>query len=346
MVSGVSGGAVGVGVYAAMLADGVAPEEIAEKGKAVLGEDYISTATTYLLWRDPWVSGFRLCNWRRKAGGSGCGTDRVSAMERRFEDIYAREVLVNGEPSTRLRGPLVTEPLVLFNSTEVGSGRAYVISGADLQIKENHDRAPITLFADRLPMSTAMLVSARFPLVSPDGRMGIRAEGGSSAVLSSDEDAKPVNLIDGGYADNSATVGLQWVMNNNTFSDEVYVLSITNDPFRNIRDEHETPPECPPVADNGGGGNEVLRLASSPLRTLDGARARNSQVERVKLRNMINERVPGGLRWRACGAVRARSTSRSAGPCPRRHRISWTARRSNCWPMDRPSTNGSSGCLH
>ncbi len=211
-ISAVSGGAVGAAFIGAMArsysvnAEEIpcAPEpfEAAEPtvrlGAAIVGEDFLSPALAGLLFTDA---------AQRFLPVALPPLSRSRAFERALEAAWdaghrdvgvidARKPAINPMTEGVLASwdPKGAGPALIFNATEVGSGRRRVIapfrfgeSASDLQffpIGEGRDVA----------ISVAAGVSARFPWFAPAGWFRDKTAAG---------DSRKVRLVDGGYFENS-----------------------------------------------------------------------------------------------------------------------------------------------
>ena len=104
-------------------------------------------------------------------------------------------------------------PLLLLNGTDVGTGRRVNISpldgdaepddgsrlasGAPILTPASDDVVDVLCSGEDLPLFTAAFMSARFPLVTPSAHLPQRHPGTAC------HDGEPVDVVDGGYYDNS-----------------------------------------------------------------------------------------------------------------------------------------------
>jgi hypothetical protein len=169
-ISSVSGGSVGAAVFHSLLkgepsvpekcSDSL-PPTLSDKAERILSPDFLS----------PLVAAFLVPNFfQRFLPASFPELDRARALERALEDSFARESAAGANPFAarladhwRANGD---EPALLMGTTEVGSGHLRVISPFALPSKD------IKLFGlddgyDRLSVSTAAVLSARFPWITP-----------------------------------------------------------------------------------------------------------------------------------------------------------------------------------
>lgn len=199
-ISGVSGGSLGAATYAALVAearrgglqaapapDGMGPFE-ALAGQ-VLGRDYLSPVLATMLIPD--VAACLLHGeWAQ---------DRAAVLERTFE-LGWRQAVGTDAFEAPLNAPwrdaaVHRVPTVFLNSTEAASGRRVVNSHVALDAGSSQAVSlPEVVPPSSLRLSTAVLLSARFPAISPIASLGETAEAG------------PLHVVDGGYVDNSGTL--------------------------------------------------------------------------------------------------------------------------------------------
>lgn len=202
-ISGVSGGSVGAAVFAAVSADYRESGKVREYGARICGQDHLAPTLGGLLYPDALQRflPFSIFN------------DRASYFERSWETA---SILPPNQPAktTRLAQPFTElwsdagsswRPALFLNTTMVENGKRAIVSNLPVrtsgggQFIDAHDlHAHLRKFGpgagvwQDVTLSTAAHASARFPLVSPPGRLpsGFR-------------------VVDGGYFENSAaTTGL------------------------------------------------------------------------------------------------------------------------------------------
>lgn len=266
-LSGISGGSVGVTVYQALQASAAAtaaaasaasaapgaPARLRQGVQQVLGDDFLSPALMALLVGEP----------LRDAGLAPQALDRAAALERGLEDRFDA---VAGGPA--LRSPLCAlqqqgGPLLLPGLTDARSGKRIVLacqprSSASADITE-----PVWLdAAPALRASTAALLSARFPVLSPSGLLA--------------HEGRAYRVVDGGFSDNSgAGTAVDVLLMVHAAARELglqqrirpVVLVISNAAPAAV-------PDTPAAPGAWAGG--VLGLLADPLATLDAVRARNA----------------------------------------------------------------------
>lgn len=179
-LSGVSGGSVGASVFAAMTA--VPFSSCRQTGgfeacaQQIGGGDMLSAPLASLLIAEPFR---RLTGWFDNA-------DRYVALEDSLERAWR-----NVEGNERFREPFQNvaagRALLLPNATSAGSGQRLVITGVDAEGAFDSAQA---LDGRVFSLSSATLLSARFPLISP-------------AALHEEPPGNWMRIVDGGYSDNS-----------------------------------------------------------------------------------------------------------------------------------------------
>jgi len=196
-VSGVSGGSVGLGVFAAALAAGrdgafrEEPGDVLANVKRVLSKDFLSPLLTGLFGRnllpifDPWA-------------------DRTRALEESL--VGAWEGVVDAERAHRdaLWGSIPELARgagfgIMLNTTRVGDGRQYHIASFELGDAGTalHPELRLADEGRYLPAATALFVSARFPYVTPTARIEIERSTGAELGF----------FADGGYYENMGVAG-------------------------------------------------------------------------------------------------------------------------------------------
>jgi len=211
LMSGVSGGSLGIAAYAAHVVDAVeGPAGSNTWVDEVLGEDSLAAPVGWLF----------LVDLPRSLIGFGAGiSNRSDVMEQAWEASWP-----DGVPGlSRGVGRLWTEapgvPAVVFNGTSVNDGCRVNVSTLDAAGRSpevpacsaaggsgspdggfgaTHDLVDFLCPGEDVPLSTAASMSARFPFVSVTGRL---ASSNASTCLSAPEGA--VFVVDGGYLEGS-----------------------------------------------------------------------------------------------------------------------------------------------
>ncbi len=208
-ISGVSGGSVGGGVFWAIRASGIcdgprAGADCHRRGvRAVLEHDFLSPALTGLFFRDAIDSVVPISALFAQPIDRGRGLE--NALADRLADWIADET---GRPPaenplrlaiSRSWSPDAGLPLLLMNATDVASGGLRVLS----PVRDVTLNVPGRLRmpgAGDVSVATAMVTSARFPLVSPPLRVRVEEPVPGRAGARREVTRQ---LVDGGYFDNS-----------------------------------------------------------------------------------------------------------------------------------------------
>lgn len=215
LMSGVSGGALGISLYAARAADaadatGAGNEWVDD----VLGDDFLAASVGWLFFVD----------LPRSLFGFGPGLpDRAAIMEQAWETAWPDGVLGlrRGIAELWLEAPSV--PALVFNGTSVRDGcRVNVsvldVSGGSPEIPAcsagggflaangpfgaTHDLVDYLCPGEDIALSTAAGMSARYPYVSPAGRLA------ASDPRCAPAGAGAVYVVDGAYLEGSGAGSL------------------------------------------------------------------------------------------------------------------------------------------
>ncbi len=214
-ISGVSGGSVGAGIFSALLNDpatgelsntcnlksepaGAGRGPLESKVAELLRADYLSPVAASFLFPDL-VQRFLPYPFE--------ALDRARAFEAGLEQAWDH---ATGSKNNPLREPFWKHwrpdgqsPMLLLNTTVAETGRQLAISPVRLWTYSDQGSSRKSQHADSLheglgidatwdvPLSTAMSLSARFPIVMPAGSIA-----GNNAYY---------RLVDGGYFENSAS---------------------------------------------------------------------------------------------------------------------------------------------
>lgn len=187
-ISGVSGGSVGGAMYASYLHDKL---DDREKLKTLCSSDYLSGITSAMLYPDMFqkVIPFKVGMFDRARFIEDSWSDRYKEL---FND---RNTLDNGflslwnSDDSRYR-----VPSLFLNSVLAESGQKAIVSNLKLDPRHFQDAIDvIDSIGSDIPVKTAALCSARFPYVTPGGKISMGNGYGG-------------HLIDGGYLENTGTV--------------------------------------------------------------------------------------------------------------------------------------------
>lgn len=185
-LSGASGGSVGNATFLALLAQGSDPAHITGDARTILRQDMLSPALANMLGAD--MLHFLVPVLQ--------GRDRAAALEQAFGEAGA---LVDKDLFEQPFDRFINDslPVFMINTTRMQDARAAVVSNVQLTPGLFNERLDVLgRMADStsLRLSTAVMLGARFPYVSPAGQLEGRMPNGR---LSHDQ------FVDGGYFDNS-----------------------------------------------------------------------------------------------------------------------------------------------
>ncbi|WP_282171078.1 patatin-like phospholipase family protein [Ruegeria atlantica] len=209
IVSGVSGGSIGAAVYWAIRKSGVCVSPGTDSEchrnavRQILDRDFLAHALTGLFFRD------NLDNFVPISTLSKQPIDRGRMLENALgrsinlwlddvgqvdDGVKANENLLD-TPLANSWDELLGAPLLLFNTTRVSDGKKIVLSPFDgLSLNET---GRIFMEDDlELTVGNAAVMSARFPIVTPPGRV-------FAGNTRQDSILQVQQLADGGYFDNS-----------------------------------------------------------------------------------------------------------------------------------------------
>jgi len=189
-ISGVSGGSVGAAIFSGLCQDtherrNFDSSNLADLTDKILSKDFLSGSLAALFGPEIFQ---RFLPFPRQIG-----LDRAVVLEQAFEASYFQETgseLFSGD-FRALYNPTQSVPLLFLNATDSSTGKAVVLS----TVKVDDPEATYLLQGNpelALRLSTAALLGARFPLISPPGIVNLK--GGSRLAL-----------VDGGYIDNTGT---------------------------------------------------------------------------------------------------------------------------------------------
>jgi hypothetical protein len=257
-ISGVSGGSVGAAVFDALIQ--AKCSSCSTAAHRILKGDFLAPALSTLLTRD-------IVSTTLPIRLPDRGITLEQAFERAWQDTMHTPALAEPFDNLWQGEDMYRVPALFLNATEAGSAERAVFSNVSV-IPESGAAASIQRVAEGLSLrlSTAMLLSARFPYISPEGQAGT----GDSSL----------RFVDGGYFDNSGAATLTQVIDalNGAASDlkaagrfRVAALVIQNEP---VPASH-----CSPSRELGG--------VSTPIAILDELRARRAETFTNQLRKQV-----------------------------------------------------------
>lgn len=198
-LSGASGGSVGNATFFALLdstnklqAKGVAPTSFTKGATSYLANDFLSYTLARMLGPDYFKYIFHF-SWLDRAGALENSLEEIiytdtAALLPNLKTSFANVLAIRKQPS-RL-------PIICLNVTRMQDGNPGVVSNVRLDgINFNNRVDVLELLPDTMDirLSTATILGARFPFVSPAGRIDQLR----------DSTIRPHYFVDGGYFDNS-----------------------------------------------------------------------------------------------------------------------------------------------
>lgn len=239
--SGVSGGSLGLATFSAMLAHepALAPRDYA---CAPVTDNMRGCIAERFLTRDfmgPLLTNMLVVDQAQRLFPYPVFPDRGSVLERAWERGWRRAAgrsdRAFSNPWRDLSGASGATPILFLNSTRVDNGQRFIQQPLALDAKRFASLFPGATDSTHwlgpdTPLGTVVHNSARFTYVSPAGTLDPPADSSLAAI----------QLVDGGYFENSGEATLQGVMRllteplgdgpPATSRRNVYVIHISNDP--------------------------------------------------------------------------------------------------------------------
>jgi hypothetical protein len=268
-MSGVSGGAVGLGLYNALAFesnDQITSEESVEMSKNFFQHDSLSPIIGKMLFGDflnlflPWH--FDLFD-RSIALEKSWETSYKSLLHEKQENIFSRSFVAKETKPN--------QPLFIINTTEVETGLQCWVSNLvpdSLLFKNQRD-----LLADKvnnLNYSTAINFSTRFPLFSPAAKIG------------GVNQKSRLHYLDGGYVENTGNASLLEVLELLKHKSP-YFKQITPIVITLLFSEEDK------ISPNINFGNEFLEV----LNVVTNTRSGNSKISRFRIKQFLKENGSG-----------------------------------------------------
>lgn len=285
--SGVSGGSLGLATYVGLLKASASPDAVSLERRAqdLLGHDFLAPTLANAFFVDftqRWLPGAWFDDRARaltRAWEAAARRQGIPAFAQPFAQLYA-----SGDADT---------PALFLNSTTVAEGKRFIEHPfAPIATPE---RQPWTAGLDgsswldpRVPLSEVVLNSARFTYLSPAGTL--------EAHTANPPVPARLQLVDGGYFENSGTTTLLEVMRllrnraaQRGLALRFIVIHISNDPqMSDFIDRHDAghplplySAACPPVA--GPVRDSVRGEAIAPFDALLHTQAARGEYARVQL---------------------------------------------------------------
>jgi hypothetical protein len=294
-LSGTSGGGVGVGTFFALLTEKekMAGFSYEKRAKEFLKNDFLTYTLTRMLGPDffgPLLPTVKTVSDRAGALEKGMeqGMEDTVFLKHKMAVSFSKFIPGEGAASINL-------PILCINTTRMQDGRPGVIT--NINIKKNTE-----LFSKRVDvvgllganqdfrLSTVVAMGARFPYISPAGRVN---------ELMKDSSMKAHYFVDGGYFDNSgAGVVNEMIVELARLSDSAYNANKTeNAHFKKLQFYvlHAT---------NSPTGDAMVEEVhyiqndlASPLLTLIGAYGTQTDVNNLRLKKYMSSRYTDTLHY-------------------------------------------------
>ncbi len=298
-LSGASGGSVGNATFFTLLRskNNLLAKDSSHLSYLNITRDYLGTDfLTYTLARMLGPDVFRHINpfsrKQNRADALSTALERASGKKTFFYDSlatgFSNFVTQTGDSNYRL-------PILCINTTRMQDGSPGVIT--TISIKNDpffNDRIDVLDLVDKkkdLKLSSAVVLGASFPYLSPAGRIDHKKD--DTSVI------RPHYFVDGGYFDNSgAGVVNEMIIALKTFISrendaslkiimaklDFHVLHITNDP-----EGFESP--LPKV-------NPLVNDLAAPIKTLMGAYGSQTSINDLRLNNYMRSDTTGSSTYR------------------------------------------------
>jgi len=293
-LSGASGGSVGNAAFYALLHDARSDSSILttaqrtfyDAAREYLRSDFLTFTLSRMLGHDFFVQALPF-NTRR---------DRAKALTDALEKAPVDTVLLRTKlamPLSELvvfKNDIHTElPILCINTTRMQDGRPAVVSTIDIDPLIFNNRVDVLEKLQEgkdMKLSTAVVLGASFPYVSPAGRIDERRLLRNGTVLE-----MPNYYVDGGYVDNSgAGVVHEMLIKMNYWRDSV--ITAGSDP-RLVSNMQKLSFYVLHIS-NGRGGEMLLKKVNpfvndlaSPIKTLMGSYSVQTTINDSRLKNYL-----------------------------------------------------------
>lgn len=331
-LSGASGGSVGNAAFFALLRN--ASQQPANKlpnnqsfylaGKEYLRSDFLTYTLSRMLGHDFFVT---LLPFSTRG-------DRAKALTEALEQAPKDSVLLKKQlqvPFSELavyKNNVRTDlPILCINTTRMQDGQPAVISTIDIDALTFNNRIDVLARLNNnrdMKLSTAVVLGASFPYVSPAGRIdGIKIRNGQPAEY-------PFYFVDGGYVDNSgAGVVHEMIIKLNFLRDSVcksntdtilrnncrkisfYVIHISNGPEGEILLEKVNP---------------FVNDLAAPVKTLMGSYGVQTSINDLRLKNYLRNMYGNELHYKPINLYRPRE--------PLKYSMNWVISKRTLDSMD------------
>lgn len=312
--SGVSGGSLGLATYAALLRQpaGARADTLESRARQLLDHDFLAPTLANMFFVDftqRWLPGAWFDDRSRALTRAWEHAGRKQGVDAFAGPFAALYTAADGKPD-------IGTPALFLNSTTVAEGRRFIQH--PFRPMATPQSQPWTAAFDgsawldpRVPLSEAVLDSARFTYVSPAGTLEAVPPAGVTPPVPA-----RLQLVDGGYFENSGAVTLGEVMHRlrelaKARGTELrfIVLHISNDPeMADFVDRHDPAhpmplytTACPGDQVAGGKGSAPSGEATAPLHALLDTRTARGEFARAHLLEGLHmnaaEPARGDMLW-------------------------------------------------
>jgi hypothetical protein len=332
-LSGASGGSVGNAAFFTLLKNAAdRPDKnlpnnqlFYEAGKEYLRSDFLTYTLSRMLGHDFFVAMLPF----------NTGGDRAKALTDALEQAPKDSVLLKNQlqvPFSELavyKNRVNTKlPILCVNTTRMQDGAPSVISTIAIDPLTFNNRVDVLARLGNgrdMKLSTAVVLGASFPYVSPAGRIdGLR-------FLNNGPKEFPFYFVDGGYVDNSgAGVVHEMIIKLNSLRDSI-CQSNTDTVFR---------ANCQKITfyvmhiSNGPEGDILLKKVNpfvndlaAPLQTLMGAYGVQTSINDSRLKNYLRNLYGNGLHYKPINLYRPKE--------PLKYSMNWVISRRTLDSMDK-----------
>lgn len=292
-LSGASGGSVGNAAFYSLLRNaGQQPgnrlprnQSFSQAGKEYLRSDFLTYTLSRMLGHDFFVA---MLPFSTRGDRATALTDALE-LAPRDSVLLKKQLQVPFSELAVFKNKVRTDlPILCINTTRMQDGQPSVISTIDIDPLTFNDRVDVlaSLKEDRdMKLSTAVVLGASFPYVSPAGRIdGYKYRNGKAREY-------PFYFVDGGYVDNSgAGVVHEMIIKMNALRDSIcaaandtllinncrklsfYVMHISNGPEGDILLEKVNP---------------LVNDLAAPLTTLLGSYGVQTSINDLRLKSYL-----------------------------------------------------------
>jgi predicted acylesterase/phospholipase RssA len=293
-LSGASGGSVGNAAFYALLHNaGSQPgaglsnnQTFYQAGKEYLRSDFLTYTLSRMLGHDFFVQAFPFST----------GGDRAKALTDALEDAPGNDVLLKSKLATPLSAFSVYKnkansnlPIICINATRMQDGRPSVISTIDIDPVIFNNRVDVLKKLQPgldMKLSTAVVLGASFPYISPAGRIDEKRTFRNGTVRE-----LPNYFVDGGYVDNSgAGVVHEMLIKLNFWRDSILTTGKDSSLYNNVKKLSFYVMHI----SNGGGGELLLKKVNpfvndlaAPIKTLVGSYNVQTSINDSRLKSYL-----------------------------------------------------------